>query len=388
MKYLNKFSLIAILLIQAFPHWAANKDIKQDIGNIDSNMAVQKSQDTGLVWHSPAEQPFKLAGFAWFNQDKVYRRLPLKPSSPLPAPVDILADHTSCGQIKFKTDSSRIVINVKLNKNTGGMYHMAGTGQSGFDLYIGEPGKQKYYSTVMFVAGSKEYQSKLFNRKDGIMREFTLNFPLYSGVKEVSIGLDAGAKIEAPSPYCMDKTIVIYGGSTIQGACASRPGACHMNIISRQLNMQVINLGFSGNGKLEPELGRIMAEITNPAIYIIECERNSKYKLLSERMEDFIKILRQKHAEVPIMILTANPRGNESLEIDNSGRLKNWQFMHDLVEKIRKDGDNNIYFVDGSKMLGDDFYECSVDGSHPSDLGFYRMAQGMIPVLKEILKLK
>jgi len=387
MKKIHKLSLITISLIQAFSLCAAKKDMKQDIGDIDSNMAIKKSKKTGIVWHSPTEQPFKIAGFAWFNQDKVYRRLPLKSSYPLPRNVNILANHTSGGQIKFRSNSSKIIINVKLNKNVGNMCHMPATGQFGFDLYIGKPGKQKYYSTAAFKVRSKKYQSTLFSSKDKIMREFTLNFPLYSGVKEILIGLDADTKIEAPSQYSIDKPIVIYGGSTIQGACASRPGACHMNIISRKLNMQVINLGFSGSGKLEQELARIMAEIINPAIYIIECERNSKYKLLSERQEKFIKILRQKHAEVPIMIITANPRGSESLKIGKR-RIKNWNFMHDLVEKMRKEGDNNIYFVDGSKMLGEDFYECFVDGSHPSDLGFFRMAQGWVPVLKKILKIQ
>ena len=384
---MNRHAVIAAAALQLFAQAALSQATPVDLGRLDPNMAVKTNQEAGIVWHSPAEAPFKLAGFAWFAHDKIYRRLPLTPSVPLPHAVDTLANHTSGGQIKFRSDSTRVLIKVQLDKNVSPMYHMAATGQFGFDLYIGEPGMQKYYSTAAFGAKDTAYHSALFQQKERVKREFTLNFPLYSGVQEVFVGLDKEALIEAPSPYSSDKPIVIYGGSTIQGACASRPGAGHMNIISRQLNMPVINLGFSGSGKLEPELAQIMAEIVNPAIYIIECERNSKYKLLSERQEAFVSILRQKHLNVPIMILTANPRGRESLEPDQSDRLRNWTFMHDLVNRMRKAGDTNIHFVDGSKMLGEDFYECSVDGTHPSDLGFYRMAQGLAPVLKQILGL-
>lgn len=386
-RLMHCHAVIAATVIHLLTHAALSQTTPVDIGRLDSNMAFKTNTDTNIIWHSPAEVPFKLAGFAWFNHDKIYRRLPLTPSVTLPRAVDRLANHTSGGQIKFRSNSSRVLIKVQLDKNVNPMYHMAATGQFGFDLYIGAPGNQKYYSTASFSVKETAYHATLFQHKGHIEREFTLNFPLYSGVQEVFVGLDKDALIEAPSPYSSDKPIVIYGGSTIQGACASRPGAGHMNIISRQLNMPVINLGFSGSGKLEPELAQIMAELANPAIYIIECERNSKYQLLYERQEAFVTLLRQKHPNVPIMILTANPRGRESLEPDQSDRLKNWAFMHDLVAKMRKAGDTNIHFVDGSKMLGEDFYECSVDGTHPTDLGFYRMAQGLTPIIKQILGL-
>ena len=116
----------------------------------------------GIAWFDPRTPPFRLVGFPWIGNDKVYRRLPVKPQWKIRGPVDRLANSTAGGQIHFKSDSPKILLRVKLLKASG-MYHMPATGQSGFDLYLGRAGKQRYLSTTKFATTAKAFEATLFN---------------------------------------------------------------------------------------------------------------------------------------------------------------------------------------------------------------------------------
>ncbi len=361
-----------------------------DISKFDKNMAIKKADKNGLVWHMPYEKPFKLAGFYWFDQDKVYRRLPVKPAFPLPESVDELAWCTAGGQVKFRTDSGKITMKVKLRDDSG-MDHMAQTGMSGFDLYVGKPGKETFYSVTRFQCGDTEFTYELFNCDVRKLRDFTINFPLYKGVNEVMIGLQADAKIEEPPPYRTEKPVVFYGTSITQGGCASRPGSCSTNILSRRLNMPFINLGFSGSGRGEPDVARNIALIEKPALLVLDYEANSlDYETFEKTLPEFISILRTAHKKVPMLVISKNRYGQEALDCGDKHagktiREKCKTMQRKLVKKLKKEGDKNIYFLDGSKLLGKDYWECTVDNCHPTDLGFFRMADGIEPVIKKIL---
>ncbi|MGO4276553.1 SGNH/GDSL hydrolase family protein, partial [Paenibacillus sp. TAF58] len=154
------------------------------------------------------------------------------------------------------------------------MYHMTATGQCGFDCYIGGPGEQLYYSTTVYDHTLAEYEAVIFKDMAREYRIMTLNFPLYQGVEEVWIGLDQEAQIDPPQPYDSSKKIIVYGTSITQGGCASRPGMAYTNILSRRFNREFLNLGFSGNGKGEPELAQILSDIPDPACLILDYEAN------------------------------------------------------------------------------------------------------------------
>lgn len=359
-----------------------------NISKFDKNMAIKKADKNGLVWHRPHEKPFKLAGFNWFDQDNVYRRLPAKPPYPLPAAVDELAWCTAGGQVKFRTDSGKIVLKVRL-RDAGGMDHMPQTGMSGFDLYTGEPGKETFHSVTRFACGATEFTSELFNSSRSQLRTFTLNFPLYKGVTEIMIGLQAGAKLAAPPPYRSNRPIVIYGSSITQGGCASRPGMGFTNILSRRLNRPFINLGFSGSGRGEPDVARNMARIKNPAMLVLDYEANGMgHDAFAKTLPEFISILRATHKQTPILVISKIRYGQESLAGEparSSDRRKSKSMQQRLVSTLRKAGDKNIHFLDGSTLLGKDYWEGTVDGVHPTDLGFSRMAAGIEPVMKKLL---
>ena len=143
---------------------------------LDKNMSLKEVEVEGIAWIDPKEEPFELLGFEWIREDGVYRRLPVNPEWEIREAVDHLANHTAGGQIRFKTNSKRILVRVELRERSG-MYHMPATGQSGFDLYLLESGVQRYLKTTRFPHDTLRYQVELFNDIQEEMRSFTLNFP-------------------------------------------------------------------------------------------------------------------------------------------------------------------------------------------------------------------
>jgi len=351
---------------------------------LDPNMALKKADADGIIWFDPREDPFELTGFEWIKEDKVYRRLPLNPDWEIRDAVDQLANHTAGGQLRFRTNSQRILVKVELRERSG-MYHMPATGQSGFDLYMLNEEGQKYRRTTRFPHDSISYQAELYNTNNPETGVFTLNFPLYNGVNSVLIGLEQGSLVEAPPPFKHPGKIVVYGTSITQGGCVGRPGMAYTNILSRDLDMQFVNLGFSGNGRGEPALAHLINEIPDTRMIVLDYEANAGLSM-KETLGPFVDVLRDMHPDIPILIVS---KIRYAYNQEGSTSYKQWMelrdFQKELVNKRKGAGDKHIYFLDGSTILGDDYDECTVDGVHPNDLGSFRIAEVLEPVIESIL---
>ncbi|MFB9325105.1 SGNH/GDSL hydrolase family protein [Paenibacillus aurantiacus] len=340
-----------------------------------------------LTWHSPQEPPFVVNGFPWLDQERIYRRLPSRPPYPIPAAVDQLANHTAGGQIRFRTDSPVLSVQVKLS-GVANMYHMPATGQCGFDCYEEQDGELHYRATATFDLKAAAYTALLFENGSRERRSIVLNFPLYQGVEEVLVGLEAGAVIEPPAPYEESGRVIVYGTSITQGACASRPGMCYTNILSRAINREFINLGFSGSGKGEPELAQNIARIPDPALLVLDYEANSVTpELYAQTLPAFIRLYRQTHAQVPILLLSrimfAKQRFDEASRQAQETRKR---MQTELIGELRRAGDKHIHFLDGETLIDRHGQDCFVDGIHPTDLGLSQMADRLAPVIRKLLR--
>src|SRR5215471_3425883 len=235
-------------------------------------------------------------GLAWFEEDKpALRRLPLRLKDSFRSAVWNLAQQPSGARIRFKTDSTVMGIRAK-NPDTSGMHHMTTIGQSGLDLYVGN-----------------EYRGSAWPDKEGtivaewtvgqspVMQDITLYLPLYKGIAVSEIVLEPNAQIETPSPFTLNKPVVFYGSSITQGGCASNPGMSYEAQVARWLNLDFINLGFSGNGLGEPAVADAISEI-DAACFVLDYWGNPSPQVFTETLPTFVAALRKKYPRTPILI--------------------------------------------------------------------------------------
>lgn len=217
--------------------------------------------------------------------------------------------------------------------------------------------------------------------------EFCLYLPLYNGVTEVFIGVPKGRSFGKAPAYPEDhsRPMVFWGTSILHGGCASRPGMAYPAILGRWLGRPSVNLGFSGNGKMDPELVELLTEV-DASVFVIDCLPNMGPDLVTERTEPLVERLRAAHPDTPI-VLVENIRYQEGAFIPGdraSYEAKNAALMAAFCRLVEK-GIPNLHYVPCDALLGDDG-EATVDGTHATDLGFLRMALAINPVLQYVFE--
>ena len=313
-----------------------------------------------------------------------YERLPARLQGVSRSPVWDLGKNTAGLAIRFCSDSQKISVKWEtLNNKT--MNHMAPTGIKGLDLYCLENGVWTYMITARPTA--KKSETVLISDMDGKERELMLYLPLYDGIVSIEIGIDSTAFIGQPKidlPL-RTKPVVAYGTSILQGGCASRPGMAHTNILSRRLNREVINLGFSGNGKLDYEIAELMTEC-DASIYILDFMPNVSVELINERAEKFYKILREKHPDTPVVFVEnpVYPHSKYDLNMQNTIREKNIALRR-VFDGLKGKKEKNIFLIPSVEMIGTDG-EATVDGIHFTDLGFMRYADYLYPKIQKMIR--
>lgn len=353
----------------------------------DPAMAAKQVPDGDkLTWYDPKDAPFEVRGLYWFGKEHIYQRFPadsyplLKEKAPGAA---FLSTHPAGGQIAFETNASRIVIAAKLASGQT-MDHFAGTGEMGIDCYLAYPGEDWHFDGVTrFNAKEDNYCCEVIKGRGDEHKRVILHLPLYMHVESLRIGLPKEAYVNAPAPLAADGRIVFYGTSITQGGCASRPGMLYTNILSRRLGREFLNFGFSGSGKGEPEVARLLAEIEDPALYALAYEANAGITI-KDSLETFIAILREKHPATPIWVISRIPvRQEEHVPAARAARDDLREFQRATVKKLTYAGDEHIRFIDGRTLMPNASDECFVDGSHPTDLGFWQIANELEPYFRD-----
>lgn len=346
--------------------------------------ATAQTTDTqsGPSWFDARE--LTIEGKGWTETKDFYDRLPAKAGKLVRAPVWSLS-HDSAGlRVRFVTDATTVSARWTLRKESLAMSHMAATGVSGLDLYLKADGQWHWIGTGR-PDQSPTNEKPLVSGLTAELREFALYLPLYNGVKEVRIGVNPGAQLRAAAPATA-KPIVFYGTSITQGGCASRSGMAYPAILGRQLDWPTINLGFSGNGRSEPELATLLAEL-EPAVYVLDALPNMSPEMVATRLEPFVQTLRQAHPRTPILLLESidYPAGKFVAATRDLIAAKNAELKR-VYQRLKKAGVKQLTYVSAARLIGTDGLG-TVDGVHPTDLGFLRMAEGLQPDLRRALKL-
>ncbi len=357
------------------------------IEDLDKNLATPTIKETPrLRWVSATDARFTTRGLWWDAENEdAYCRLPMRAKKIVRPPVWELAQHTAGARICFRSNATSMHVRAHL-LGPSSMAHMPSTGQSGVALYAGPPMQQKPWPVAFPATNEDHFEAELFSGKSSTMREFTLYLPLYNGLKSLDIALSPGARVRPPSSPALDKPVVFYGTSITQGGCAHNPGADYPNILGRMLNLDTINLGFSGNGQGEPELARMISEI-DASLVVLDYVANAGAEGLRKTLPRFCRILRETHPTLPIAMVSrvvfsqCNHSADARLEHE-----KQRDVILDFYSRQRRKGDINLHVIDGNALIpfGKEL-AYSDAGVHPTNVGFESMAKGLAPQIEYIL---
>jgi hypothetical protein len=329
---------------------------------------------------------FHLEGQGWTNTAEPFDRLPARAESTVRREVWNLSRQSAGLLVRFRSDAEAIGARWTLTTPNLAMPNMAAIGVSGLDLYV----RDEHGAWRWLGVGQPKAQTNTAVLISGLPRgdrEYLLYLPLYNGVSSVEIGVTSNATLRAAGPWGAGgrKPIVFYGTSITQGASASRPGMCHVAMLGRRFNWPTINLGFSGQGRMEPELAELIAEL-DPAVFVLDCLPNMDAAGVRECVVPFVKRLRQAHAATPIVLVEDRIYANAFLTPKRAaGHRANHEALRAAYQQLQREGIRDLHYLKGDALLGDDG-EGTVDGSHPNELGFSRQTDAFAKALAPLLK--
>ena len=254
-------------------------------------------------------------------------------------------------------------------------------GSAGIDIYKGTGSAKTYFDSIYPSKGSSRYTETI--KLSGSTEEYTLVLPLYSAISNLTISLDTTAQVGKPTPYTYEKPVVFYGSSITQGCSASRPGTSYTDVVTRMLDANLVNLGFSGGAKGEQIVADYIAGLEMSA-FVLDYDYNaSSVDELKNTHYNFYKTIRDAHPDIPIIIMTKNNVAMSTTDTNAKRRA----VIKETYDKAVAAGDKNVYFIDGRYVYPEVARElCTVDGTHPTDIGMYYMAQAVYPILKQALE--
>lgn len=335
-----------------------------------------------IQWHeiSPAD----VEGKGWSDTGKPFARLPERIKEQLP---DVWPQaQSSIGMcVFFNTDSSSFHVKYTLGTGPIGESNFNVTAHSGTDLYVYDTAEKRWRwaaATPHSAIKDRNPEVTLIDEIPGKMRRCRLYFPMRNEVSNFSIGVDSGAKFELVAPR-KKKPLVYYGTSIIHGAFAIRSGLGTAQIVARELDLPLINLGFSGAARLEPEMAELLAE-QDAKLFVIDPYHNLSPEMVKGNTETFIEILCSKRPKIPVVMLGAPQHLHAWLKpgIQKSEDEKT-HFYGKICRRMMKKYPN-LHYLKGSNFYGSD--EVSMDGVHPNDEAFSHMAKILVKKFSKLIE--
>ena len=300
--------------------------------------------------------------------------------------IEKYTDYSTGLAILFETDSPVI----KARWTTGGRDYtanMAGISQKGLDLYILKDGEWIFAGVGvpdMKKSPFKKHESTIVTDMTEDTKQCILYLPLYDSMKKLEIGIENGSSIR-PIKNPFRHNIIVHGSSITHGASASRSGMTYAARFGRETGFYTINLGFSGNCKLQKEFAQYLADIKNADAFIFDTFSNPTAEEIYQNFDQFVDIVRAAHPGVPMIFLQTEHREtrnfNTKREISEAAK----QRAAEEVVRKRMKTDKHIYFISSEDFLGSE-HIATTDGTHPTDLGFTYMLESITPKIKKIFR--
>ena len=377
-------------------HYLANKyidNVQLKVFNlIFFGLVVLISEDSlsqeNINWYDASE--LLIQGQLHTTGIDPFHRLPDRMQAKTREALWLLSKNSAGLYLDFKTDAEEIDIQYQVEAKLN-FPHMPTTGVSGLDLYAQDKGRWEW------VRGNYDFNDTITYRFIGIKplaigeRTFRLYLPLYNTLKWLNIGISKNTSLKSIKPS-KKKAVVIYGTSIVQGACASRPGMAWPTILGRKLDRPIINFGFSGNGRLEPEIIEMVTK--NEAwVFVLDCMANFTsgqglgFKEAESRIIKSVMTIRKAHPNTPILLVEHAGYSDGKMQLGrqtiytelNAATQRAYQNL--LAQKM-----NQIYVLkkDSINLDKDSF----VDGTHPNDYGMMRYAEAMAKMIEQIENLR
>ena len=371
-----KLSTFAVLFLASVSFVGAQE--KPDIGSLDPEMAVKATVVDGLAWYDVTQWGAEGRILPDQKRQRWFDRLPESAEKTVTRAVWNLSRHSAGMMVRFETDATAINVHYKLMNKSLAMAHMPATGVSGVDLYARDAdGTWRWVQVTR--PSTQEVKTQIVSGLTPGYREYAAYLPLYNGVESMSIGVDPKSKFKTLAPRT--KPIVFYGTSITHGACASRPGMVHTAILGRRFDMPVVNLGFSGNGKMDQAVGDFLTQV-DAAVYVIDCLPNMGSGDVAKKCVPLVKQIRAKKPNTPIVLVEDRRNTNSWIQPAREAyHTANHAALKKAYETLQSESVANLYYIQGDSLYGDDS-EGATDGSHANDLGFMRQAGVFEPVLK------
>lgn len=358
------------------------------------NLAAFAQPTPEYIWWNPTQASFPvIEGQGWMGTDlqSPYDRLPAPAEKSVRKDVWNLSHQTAGLLIRFRASTDQIVIRYTVSGKHA-LPHMPATGVSGVDLYAVNSdgdglwcaGKYSFGDTIQYQFSNLE-PNDTYHQKG---REYRLYFPLYNAVKWLEIGVPKNVTL-TPLPVRADKPIVVYGTSIAQGACASRPGMAWTAILGRKLDRPIINLGFSGNGRLEKEVVDLLPQL-DAKLYVLDCLPNLvatvgiKPDEIKTRISESVKTLRRQRPAVPILLVEHAGYTEGAI---NPTRRQLYTDVNELMQQayaqLKSEGVQQLYLLSKSDI--NLTLDAMVDGTHPTDIGMQQYADAYERIIRTIL---
>lgn len=360
------------------------------VAALSAHHQASAAENEEKPWRYVDAQDLRVINKGWDNTLRKYTRIPANLRDSVRPELWERSQCSSGIGVRFATNSTRIGVKYELLWDTH-MIHMADTGLKGTDLYVFEGDSVwRHVNTNRPYVNNKEekiVESTYVSNLDGEMHEYMVYFPLYDGVNDLWIKVDEDAEITSGRTDLIDKDtkIVAYGTSILQGGCASRTGMVATNILSRELNCEIVNIGISGEGKMDACMARAMAEIPDVDIYLLDPVPNCTEMMCDTLTYDFVNILRKAHPEAAIVMLEGPiyPYARYDSFFNKYLPAKNAAFRRNY-DRLKAENPENIYYIDSVDLDGVED-DGTVDGIHLTDLGFRHYADKVSPELRKIL---